>query len=774
MADAGVTIDKWNPVPVASRLLAIDDSAGPNNGTITPGELADQMLAEGPLKDKIDQIEASQVTGDNKKEPVRVLLTVATAAAALTAGSTHDGVVLAAGDSVGEAIAGGSPLAGIWQVQASGAALRRADADTGAELVRATFTVDAGTHVGTTWYVETADITPGTTPIVIKKVANAPAVTGEVVAARGDQASLTARLVQIEGGQAGKLDAAIYNNRFGAVADIAGIKKVFEVVNPDGVRLTLSYLDQDLKQNFFKDTRYGGAGDVAGVRIVKEVLNPDGVRLAVSYVDDTYKPFWPRGVDSNSGSVDPEPEPETDYGVPAGYISPQPNPPGVAEGSNRSWWVFPFVTMGVTNLRKWLSGIGRKGDVPGRDDAPLYIHQKLFGRSIMTTTVIGYDSQGDDHNAPSILADPRWSNKDGYPEHEHAKYPLMFFQRRHGGPTPGIYFWVCESLDASRAGPKRLIANDVGLQTYPQPFRMPNNPDHIVVFFRASDSEVPRRWAFVESLDNGKTWGATKYIFSSDRNLYENPRVRRDGTGLTFMFHNHPGDGLEANDFRIMSVHLDNDGRLWSVAGGTLIANIFATSIAAVDPFVSGDVIVNPGEGNRLRMTDFQFISATKARVPYAQWAGDPASTNWANGRIMVAEIDYGAGWAVAPTVNIIDGGIECGKPFAAAWYGNAYICGACITSTGLSVAQWQPTDFPTQGVFRHFELGTGVPVETVALRRTSAKPFNRPFVEMVAEMSGSLVITRPGTEVAVVNVSPYGSFTTYVDPVDTLIQTAA
>ena len=195
---AGTTIDTWDPAPVVSRLLAIDDSAGANNVTVTPDDLAGQMLTEGPIKDRVEQIEASQATGDKKLAPVRIVLTAATAASALTAGSTHDGVVLAAGDSVGQAIAGGSSVAGIWQVQASGAALRRTDADTGAELAKATFTVDAVTHVGTTWYVETADITIGTTPVVIKKVANAPAVTGEVVAARQGEASLAANLNKIK------------------------------------------------------------------------------------------------------------------------------------------------------------------------------------------------------------------------------------------------------------------------------------------------------------------------------------------------------------------------------------------------------------------------------------------------------------------------------------------------------------------------------------------------------------------------------------------------
>ncbi|MBD0416497.1 hypothetical protein [Oryzicola mucosus] len=159
-----------------------------------------------PFVDAVDaevsRIEGIVAAGDQKKSPVKVLVTVATAPAAMTAGSTHDGVVIAAGESLAVAVPGGSNGSGIFEFQPTGPAIRRSDADTGAELARASFTVDAGSNLGSTWFVENTEITIGATAIVIKKVANAPAVSGEVVTARQGQPNLAANLDTIRAGVA--------------------------------------------------------------------------------------------------------------------------------------------------------------------------------------------------------------------------------------------------------------------------------------------------------------------------------------------------------------------------------------------------------------------------------------------------------------------------------------------------------------------------------------------------------------------------------------------
>lgn len=130
------------------------------------------------------------------KQSVRLLATTnIVIASALENGDTVDGVVVATGDRV--ALTGQSTPAqnGVYVVVASGAASRATDMDTQAELIGATFTVDAGSHAGETWGVSTTGtIVVGTTALTIVRTAAAASYGTEIVAARNAYASLDARL----------------------------------------------------------------------------------------------------------------------------------------------------------------------------------------------------------------------------------------------------------------------------------------------------------------------------------------------------------------------------------------------------------------------------------------------------------------------------------------------------------------------------------------------------------------------------------------------------
>ncbi|MER8827240.1 SGNH/GDSL hydrolase family protein [Mesorhizobium sp. M0938] len=138
-----------------------------------------------PFVDQIDaEIEAVKslaFSGVKLKQSVRLLVTTATAPAAMTAGSTHDGLVVAAGDRVARAVTPADAFNGIYVVQASGAAIRSADMDAADELVGASFTIDAGTHAAETWGCTTpAPIVVGTTALTFVKTASSNALLGEV------------------------------------------------------------------------------------------------------------------------------------------------------------------------------------------------------------------------------------------------------------------------------------------------------------------------------------------------------------------------------------------------------------------------------------------------------------------------------------------------------------------------------------------------------------------------------------------------------------------
>jgi hypothetical protein len=91
-------------------------------------EFVDQVDAdEAALDARLTINETLALLGTRPPKPsARLMITTATSYAAIIAGSTHDGIVVAAGDRVARNFNGaaGDPLNGIVVVQASGAALR--------------------------------------------------------------------------------------------------------------------------------------------------------------------------------------------------------------------------------------------------------------------------------------------------------------------------------------------------------------------------------------------------------------------------------------------------------------------------------------------------------------------------------------------------------------------------------------------------------------------------------------------------------------------------
>lgn len=167
----------------------------PSTGEHEPVK-SDIRATFGVVEDKVDAATALAGTGRQPKTTVRVLTTVAVdPATGMENGDTIDGVVVATGDRIARATAAGAAADGIYVVVASGAASRATDMDTQGELLGAFFAVDAGTHAGEEWSLETTGtITVGTTPLKFIRTSTNTAVAAEVIAARGGEASLDARL----------------------------------------------------------------------------------------------------------------------------------------------------------------------------------------------------------------------------------------------------------------------------------------------------------------------------------------------------------------------------------------------------------------------------------------------------------------------------------------------------------------------------------------------------------------------------------------------------
>ncbi|MEQ1950936.1 hypothetical protein [Mesorhizobium sp. CN2-181] len=152
------------------------------------------------IHDNLSNILTYNVAGYFEGGPVDLLDLSGANPSTYTAGATIQGVVLGANTRIAHAtvingVATGDPNNGIWKVNASGAPSRAADADTNGKLSRHAFQVKSGDHLGETWYVSNLSIANvGTDPITIAFVSPALSWNGEIIAARGHEASVLANI----------------------------------------------------------------------------------------------------------------------------------------------------------------------------------------------------------------------------------------------------------------------------------------------------------------------------------------------------------------------------------------------------------------------------------------------------------------------------------------------------------------------------------------------------------------------------------------------------
>ncbi len=158
----------------------------------------------GVVEDRIDAVEAAATFGIRwTTNVIRVRSTGNVAiATALENGDTLNGVTLATGNHVFLGSQTAPAENGIYTVVASGAASRATFADTAAELAYIGFLIAEGTvGAGERWTLSLASsaITVGTTALNFSPVGVEVDYGAEIIAARDGEASLTARLTEIDG-----------------------------------------------------------------------------------------------------------------------------------------------------------------------------------------------------------------------------------------------------------------------------------------------------------------------------------------------------------------------------------------------------------------------------------------------------------------------------------------------------------------------------------------------------------------------------------------------
>jgi len=200
----------------------------------------------GVVEDRIDDVEAvatAAVAGVQfTTNAIRVRSTGnVVIATALENGDTINGVVLATGNHVFLGSQTAPAENGIYTVPASGAASRATFADSAAELARIGFLVQGGTVGAGERYMlplAAADITLGTTALNFAQIGIEVSVAAEVVAARGSEASLSARLAEIEALPA--LAKAEWASVFGSLYDSASVIGG-EVINLSEIARTYNF-----------------------------------------------------------------------------------------------------------------------------------------------------------------------------------------------------------------------------------------------------------------------------------------------------------------------------------------------------------------------------------------------------------------------------------------------------------------------------------------------------------------------------------------------------
>ncbi|TIL94803.1 MAG: hypothetical protein E5Y73_09725 [Mesorhizobium sp.] len=229
-----------------------------------------------PLSERVDDVEALALSGVKPpKQSVRLLMTTnVDIAAACENGDTLDALVLVTGDRF--ALTGQTAPAqnGVYIVPASGAAARSTDMDTADEIVGGRFDVDAGTHAGETWAVQTlAPITVGTTALVIVRTTTASALAGVV-------ADLETEVEAIAESVSGGDNAGV-----SAVIEVGG--SVVASVTLDGQFRFMVPLHED---------------DMPGASSGSDTAYADGSRYLVSPNEMWSQWVWPRTTEDDDGN----------------------------------------------------------------------------------------------------------------------------------------------------------------------------------------------------------------------------------------------------------------------------------------------------------------------------------------------------------------------------------------------------------------------------------------------------------------------------------------
>ncbi|KQS90294.1 hypothetical protein [Rhizobium sp. Leaf386] len=143
-----------------------------------------------PFVDEVDSqlqnVATLASTGRQAKEPVRIAITTNVTLSTLVNGFVVQGLTLVTGDRIAPIGQTDQTTNGIRVVAASGAPTRAADADSGTEILGATFYVEAGTNAGKTYScAAVAPIVIGTTPLPFVLGGNDSALVSKTVTGAG-------------------------------------------------------------------------------------------------------------------------------------------------------------------------------------------------------------------------------------------------------------------------------------------------------------------------------------------------------------------------------------------------------------------------------------------------------------------------------------------------------------------------------------------------------------------------------------------------------------
>ncbi|CAH2399250.1 SGNH/GDSL hydrolase family protein [Mesorhizobium ventifaucium] len=239
------------------------------------------------LEERVNDVEALAFSGVKLKQSVRLLVTTATAPATMTAGSTLDGLVLAAGDRVARAVTPADAVNGVYVVQGAGAAIRSTDMDSESDLVGATFTMDAGTHAAAQWACLTpAPIVVDTTALTFAKTASANALSAAVDAldVRADETDAQADVVAMLEGlsvptaklteAAGTVSPSVYRSYAFVAGDTIEHVVVAKAAERGSLQLIHSGAGAAYTVNF--DLEQGVVASTSGANLVSATITDRG------------------------------------------------------------------------------------------------------------------------------------------------------------------------------------------------------------------------------------------------------------------------------------------------------------------------------------------------------------------------------------------------------------------------------------------------------------------------------------------------------------------